>query len=186
MVGSAFGVKISSGCFRRSCERNIDRAKRTVVEAGSTIQIDSYSAIHLFSISLFLSLPSLSRSLSIVYLAAVLPPTVQYRSIFLLVRLDIHLFPSVSPHPIAHPLRAFFCLSFATAAEKQTRKQSCKALMFRPTAVKHFNLFDALRFRRYLRAGVCRPGLPTMPRIEIPNEFSRNTEYRVYQYAQAR
>jgi len=126
------------------------RQGKTSIEAGLTIQIDSYSTMHLFLIFLFL-FPSLSFSLSfslslflflsIVYSATVLPPTVQYRSILLLVQLYIRFFSSMSSHPITHP--AFFCLSFATAAKRRPRKQSCKALMF-PPAVKHFNLFDAL------------------------------------------
>lgn len=41
-------------------------------------------------------------------------------------------------------LRLLFLSLFHYRRGRRPRKQSCKALMFRPTAVKHFNLFDAL------------------------------------------
>lgn len=134
---SVFGARISSRCSRRSCERNIDRAKRTSVEVGSTIQIDSYSA----SLPFLLSFSSFSLLFYFFLNCIFAASTMQYRSICFLVRLDIRPSSSMSLHSITHSFCNFF--SF-TNHGKQSRKQSCKALMFHPTAVKHFNLFNSL------------------------------------------
>jgi len=54
------------------------------------------------------------------------------------------LFPlCVSSLDHTHLFSNFFYFSF-TNHRKQSRKQSCKALMFYPTAVKYFNLFNVL------------------------------------------
>lgn len=80
-------------------------------------------------------------------------------------------FPLMSPYPFS----IFFCLPFV--AGNWLWKQSCKALMFRPTTVKHFNLFDVLASDDTC-VQIRRPDLRAMRRVEIPNEFSRNAEMR--------
>jgi len=104
---------------------------------------------------------------------------VQYRSILLFVQLYIRSFSSMSSHPITHP--TFFCLSFATAAKRRPRKQSCKALMF-PPAVKHFNLFDALA-----SDGTCVQAKPSNDAADRNSKWIfLKCRMSVYQRAQAR
>lgn len=151
------------------------RQDRTSAKAGSTIQIDSYSVMHFSPLS---SSPSLSLFLASICILPsfflrqcnIAPSSSSYETDTVSLSLPVY-------HSLLSPLPYYPSISFCIAVERQPRKQSYKALMFRATTVKHFNLSNAIASDRELRASL--PSLPAMWRMKFRLNFLEMSNVRM-------
>lgn len=180
-------MRISSGCSHRSCKRNIDRAKRTPVEAGSTIQIDSYSAMHLFPIFLSLSPLFLDR---ISCLLVLYPSSSSDDALHLLLCTVRYTF-TVSPFPLhLHTLSLTpsppFSVSILLPRRGGGRRNKAVRLWCSTQPRWSISIYSTHSLSTVRACRFADSGLPAMQRAEIPTEFSRNAECGVCQWTRER